>query len=147
MGVADPGRFEPLLGIRKVAQHAEIGRVAEAAALSNRRDREAAQAALVEEEARLRLDAAVAAQVHLVASGTTAGKLCLAYAYRARCQAALLRAQRELASALGARGDSDEALQQAGARLAQARGGRQVVERAIERARLERRQLDERRRD
>ncbi|MEZ4364162.1 MAG: hypothetical protein R3B48_28570 [Kofleriaceae bacterium] len=147
MAGADPNRFEPLLGIRKVLQHAEVERVAESATRSQQRERDEERAIIDEAAARRKLEGAELAQAALATAGTTAARMCLAEAYARRCRARLRDATTALASARGASEASERELRSATERLAQARGERQVVESYMERARQQRRQLVERRRD
>lgn len=145
MASADPDRFEPLLEIRKVAQRAEAGRVAEAAATSARLDRELLTADERVKAAREKVLAADEEQARLAAAGATASLLCMAAAHAARCRGRLREALAERAAAAGAQGASEAALAEARDRLVAARNHREVVERFLEAAQRRKRQLRERR--
>ncbi len=145
MAVADPDRFEPLLEIRKVAQRAEVGRVAEAAAASVQRDRELLAAEAKVARHRAKVAAADEEQAKLAAAGATASLLCVAAAHAARCRGGLRDALAEREAAAGARGASEAALLEAQGRLAAARNHREIIERFLERAQKRQRQLRERR--
>lgn len=145
MAGADPDRFAPLLEIRKVAQRAEAGRVAEAATARARRDRELAAAEEAVAAARRKLLAAEARLGALAGEGATAALVSLAGAYARRCRGALGDALAEREAAAGARGASEALLQEARDRLVAARAHREVVERFLERSKKSRQQLRERR--
>lgn len=145
MPSADPDRFEPLLEIRRVAQRAEAGRVAEAVTVSDRRDRELAAAEERVEAARGLVARAEERLVGLAAGGTTAQLVCVAADYVRRCRRNLREAQAAREVAAGAQGESAAALAEARERLVAARAHREIVERYLERARLGQRQMRERR--
>jgi hypothetical protein len=145
MSGADPDRFEPLLEIRRVAQRAEVGRVAEAVTASTQRDRELAAAEVAVAVARGKVAQADDRLAALAAGGTTAQLVCMAAAYARRCRGELRNALAEREAAAGAQGASEATLAEARERLVAARNHREIVERYLERARLGRRQLRERR--
>lgn len=145
MSGADPDRFEPLLEIRRVAQRAEAGRVAEAVTVSDRRDRELAAAEERVAAARAQVARAEERLAGLAAAGTTAQLVCVAAAFARRCRGKLREAQAEREAAAGAQGASAAALAEARERLVAARAHREVVERYLERARQGQRKLRERR--
>jgi hypothetical protein len=145
MASADPDRFEPLLEIRKVAQRAEVGRVAEAATAAARRERELRAADEAVAAARAKLAAAEDRLGALAGGGASAATLALAGAYAGRCRGGLRKALADRAVAEGALDASAATLQEARERLVAARNHREVIERFVEQRRKSRQQLRERR--
>lgn len=145
MAGADPDRFAPLLEIRKVAQRAEAGRVAEAATTAAQRERELRGADEAVAAARAKVAAAEERLGALAEGGARAATLALAGAYAGRCRGALRTVLADRAVAEGALGASEAALREARERLVAARNHREVIERFVERRRKSQQQLRDRR--